>query len=70
MQALREAQRIEKQHKDRLNQLQSQLEAVAERENKIAAEKIALARYFLFAFKLIKYFYLNYYINSVSNTKN
>ncbi|XP_044590811.1 uncharacterized protein PFB0765w-like isoform X1 [Cotesia glomerata] len=44
LQALREAQRIEKQHKDRLNQLQLQLEAVAERENKIAAEKIALAR--------------------------
>ncbi|KAG8038943.1 hypothetical protein G9C98_003250, partial [Cotesia typhae] len=44
LQALREAQRIEKQHKDRLNQLQSQLEAVAERENKIAAEKISLAR--------------------------
>ncbi|XP_057319171.1 rho-associated protein kinase 1-like [Microplitis mediator] len=44
LQALREAQRIEKQHKDKLNQLQSQLESLADRESKIAAEKITLAR--------------------------
>lgn len=42
--ALKEAQRIEKQYKDRMDQLQMQLEAMAERENKLAIEKIALAR--------------------------
>ncbi|KAK0169857.1 hypothetical protein PV328_010492 [Microctonus aethiopoides] len=42
--ALKEAQRIEKQYKDRMGQLQMQLEAMAERENKLAVEKIALAR--------------------------
>ncbi|XP_063995106.1 fas-binding factor 1 homolog [Diachasmimorpha longicaudata] len=44
MRALKEAQRLEKQHKDRMSQLEMQLELVAQRENKIATEKLSLAR--------------------------
>ncbi|XP_034934085.1 putative leucine-rich repeat-containing protein DDB_G0290503 [Chelonus insularis] len=44
MRALKEAQRIEKQHKDQLNHLRTQLQLLAERENRIAADKLALAR--------------------------
>lgn len=42
--ALKEARRLELQHKERLGQLQAQLESLADRENRIATEKLALAR--------------------------
>ena len=42
--ALKEARRIEQQHKVHLRQLQMQLESLAQRENKMAIEKLALAR--------------------------
>lgn len=45
LRALKDAHRLEKQHKDQTGQLHLQLEALAERENKIAMEKITLARY-------------------------
>ncbi|XP_015111903.1 fas-binding factor 1 homolog [Diachasma alloeum] len=44
MRALKEAQRIEKQHKERMSQLEMQMELLAQRENKIATEKLSLAR--------------------------
>ncbi|KAK2586280.1 hypothetical protein KPH14_001535 [Odynerus spinipes] len=44
MKALKQARQIEDQHKDRLCQLQLQLEALAQRENKIASEKLYLAK--------------------------
>ncbi|XP_015175977.1 PREDICTED: STE20-like serine/threonine-protein kinase [Polistes dominula] len=42
--ALKQARQIEDQHKERLGQLQLQLEALAQRETKIASEKLHLAR--------------------------
>lgn len=42
--ALREAHRLEKQQKDQTSQLKMQLEMIAQRENKIASEKLSLAR--------------------------
>lgn len=44
MKALKNAQQLEKQHNDRMNQLELQLEMLAHRENKIASEKLSLAR--------------------------
>ncbi|KAL2724535.1 paramyosin-like isoform X1 [Vespula squamosa] len=42
--ALKQAHQIDNQHKERLGQLQLQLEALAQRETKIASEKLHLAR--------------------------
>ncbi|KAI4501422.1 hypothetical protein M0802_003299 [Mischocyttarus mexicanus] len=42
--ALKQARQIEDQHKERLGQLQLQLEALEQRETKIASEKLHLAR--------------------------
>lgn len=42
--ALKQAHQIDDQHKERLGQLQLQLEALAQRETKIASEKLHLAR--------------------------
>ncbi|KAI4489207.1 hypothetical protein M0804_004705 [Polistes exclamans] len=42
--ALKQARQIEDQHKERVGQLQLQLEALAQRETKIASEKLHLAR--------------------------
>lgn len=43
MDALRKAHRMEQKYKEKLNMLETQLEILEERENRIAAEKIALA---------------------------
>ncbi|XP_043675932.1 trichohyalin-like isoform X3 [Vespula pensylvanica] len=42
--ALKQAHQIDNQHKERLGQLQLQLEVLAQRETKIASEKLHLAR--------------------------
>ncbi|XP_035721534.1 trichohyalin-like [Vespa mandarinia] len=42
--ALKQAHQIDDQHKERLGQLQLQLEALAQRETKVASEKLHLAR--------------------------
>ena len=45
LQALKQAHFIEERYKEKFNQLQKQQELLTERESKIAAEKIELARY-------------------------
>ncbi|XP_046470671.1 putative leucine-rich repeat-containing protein DDB_G0290503 isoform X1 [Neodiprion pinetum] len=45
LRALKEAHHLDEQHKAYFGQLQMQSEALAQRENKLAAEKLALARY-------------------------
>ncbi|XP_015595254.1 fas-binding factor 1 [Cephus cinctus] len=44
LRALREARRIENQNKEKAAQWQLQIEALAQRENKLATDKLALAR--------------------------
>jgi hypothetical protein len=44
MQALKEAHFIEKRYKDKLNQIETQQEILIQRENKLATEKLELAR--------------------------